>query len=565
MAKSASSGAGKGWLRRFLFALPAAAALVLTFFFFSPLETVLSNGASFQFSAMGVVAPTMGLFSLCAIVAAAAVLSAFRGRLYSVLLAVCLAFALCLYAQGTFLAGSTPQLSGEAVSWPRLKKEMLVNTAVWAVLFSIPFILLHFRRVWKIACVILPLAMCVMQLSGVVSLMLKPGASNQDDGCLTYQGFCDYSPEGNVLVFMVDRMDYQYIEAIEKENPDFFARLDGFTCYDNAISQFAHTRPAMNFMLTNYDATLFREDADDFFLHSWDDGERHILKDLKAGGYDIDLYAATRYMLGKQFKGFATYISNLKMGAGYVNKAKLILQMSMLSAYRNFPLTMKPFFYTTTSKINKVYNRNTMYMPDESAYDKRMAKMTGTSGAKCFKFYEFNGAHSPYKLNADGSASGGTTSAFIQAKGCFEILLRAFDRMKEAGIYKDTAIIILADHGYMYDDYVPLENPTRIAMFYKPAGAEGTPLQRTYAPVSLRNVPATILKAAGLDYSAYGTPLDEAPDDESVVRDYIRTIADKKLGWKDYHALYYEVRYDASKLENWTLIRTEDIEYPLGF
>ncbi len=565
MAKSASSGAGKSWLRRFLLALPAAAGLVLTFFFFSPLETVLSNGASFQFSAMGVVAPVMGLFSLCAIVAGAAVLSLFRGRLYGVLVAVCLAFALCLYAQGTFLSGSTPQLSGESVNWTRMKGEMLVNTAVWAVLFSIPFILLHFRGVWKFACVILPLAMCVMQLSGVVSLMLKPEALDQDDGCLTFEGFCDYSAEGNVLVFMVDRMDYQYIEAIEQETPDFFARLDGFTCYDNAISQFAHTRPAMNFMLTNYDVTMFREEADDFYLHSWDDGERHILKDLKAGGYDIDLYALTRYMLGKNFEGFTPYVSNLKMGTGYINKARLILQMSMLSAYRNFPLTMKPFFYTTTSRINTVYNRNTMYMPDESAYDKRMAKMTSASEAKRFKFYEFNGAHAPYRLNADGKASGGTTSAVTQAKGCFEILLRAFNRMKEAGIYRDTAIIILADHGYMYSDYAPLEYPTRIAMFYKPAGEEGTPLQRSYAPVSLRNVPATILKAAGLDSSAYGVPLDEVPDDESVVRDYIRTIADKKLGWKDCYALYYDVQYDASKLENWTLDHTENIEYPLGF
>ena len=78
MTKRASSSAGKNWLRRFLLALPAAAALVLTFFFFSPLETVLSNSASFEFSAMGVVAPVMGLFSLCAILAGAAVLSLFR-------------------------------------------------------------------------------------------------------------------------------------------------------------------------------------------------------------------------------------------------------------------------------------------------------------------------------------------------------------------------------------------------------------------------------------------------------------------------------------------------------
>ena len=94
---------------------------------------------------------------------------------------------------------------------------------------------------------------------------------------------------------------------------------------------------------------------------------------------------------------------------------------------------------------------------------------------------------------------------------------------------------------------------------------EGTPLQHTYVPVSHRNIPATILKSAGLDYSAYGVPLDEVPDDKTIVRDYIRTIADEAIGWKDCWALHYDVAYDAADMDSWTLVDKERIEYSLCF
>ncbi len=553
------------WFKRFLFALLPVGALVLTFLFFSPAETVMLNVNSFWYSGLGTVVPIMGIVSGVLLVLGAAVLALFRGKAYNALSALCMALALGLYVQGTFMAGTTPPLSGDAVEWTNMKVELLINTAAWIALLSIPFILLRIKAVWGYARVLVPLLIIAMQLTGFVSLLASPDVYSTEPGYMSYDGFCEYSDQGNTLVFMLDRLDHDYVDRVLAEDPAFFDRLDGFTCYDNAIAQYAHTRPSMNFMLTNYNATMFKENADDYYVHSWDDGERHILKDLTEGGYTVDLYGTIRSLLGKDYSTFTPWVANLRLDTSNLNYRRFVLRMAMLSAYRDFPLAMKPFFHYETGKFNDVYKKDTNYKSNPVPYDKRMANMTVSSDTKYFKFYEFFGSHSPYRLNADGTESSAGTDVITQTKGSFEILLRAFDRMKEAGIYKDTAIIILGDHGYMYDNYGPLEYPARIGLFYKPAGVEGTPLQHTYVPVSHRNIPATILKSAGLDYSAYGVPLDEVSDDKTIVRDYIRTIADEAIGWKDCWALHYDVAYDAADMDSWTLVDKERIEYSLCF
>lgn len=568
MPNNAAGKAGQSsYLKRFLFALPAAAALCLTFLLFSPLEMVMTNATSFRYDAITAVLPVMGVFAVCAVVAGTAVLALFRGKWFNVLVAVCLAFAVCLYAQGAFLNGGLPSLSGDNIDWQRHLPRMLVNTVIWLALFSVPFILLRFRDLWKTAALLLPVILVVMQLTGIVSLVVGP---NRDEirgpqsGYMTYDEVVDFSTQQNVLLIMLDRMDYNFIAEIEKTEPGFFDRLDGFTCYDNAISPFAHTRPGANFMITGYDATLFKERADDFFKHSWDDGERHILSDLKGAGYDIDLYGEIRSLLGTDYESFKPYVNNIKLEST-VSWKKLIVRMALLSAYRDFPYTMKPFFRCSTDTFNNVFSGHPGFGDDEAVLHEFLPNASFSADRKFFKFYEFKGSHPPYTLGADGYWSDGESDALSQTMGAFEVLIKVMDTLKANGAYKDTAIIITADHGVIYSDYEPLTKPTRIGLFYKPAGAEGTPLQRSYAPVSLRNVPPTLVKNAGLDYSAYGTPLDEVEDDESIVRDYCRTIADKKGEWIDTYALYYDVAYDASKLESWTLRDTVDIEYPLTF
>lgn len=65
-----------------------------------------------------------------------------------------------------------------------------------------------------------------------------------------------YSPEKNTIIFLLDRLDYDYMEQVLETDPDFFAPLDGFTSFTNATSEYARTKPAANFMFTGNESCL---------------------------------------------------------------------------------------------------------------------------------------------------------------------------------------------------------------------------------------------------------------------------------------------------------------------
>ena len=162
-------------------------------------------------------------------------------------------------------------------------------------------------------------------------------------------------------------------------------------------------------------------------------------------------------------------------------------------------------------------------------------------------------------MKADGTASGTETTVTEQTIGSFTNLIGIFSRMKELGIYDDATIIITGDHGAAMNDYKPLIKATRIGLFYKPSGASGTPLQYSKAPVSVKNIPATLAKAIGAEYSSFGTPLDEVSEDADITRIYYKSVCDEN--YVETQVCVYEVTGDAADFENWVLVDTVAIPY----
>ena len=142
--------------------------------------------------------------------------------------------------------------------------------------------------------------------------------------------------------------------------------------------------------------------------------------------------------------------------------------------------------------------------------------------------------------------------------GSFRILYKLFDQLKAEGIYEDSAILILADHGSAVSDHEPVTKATTIGLFYKPAGAAGTPLQYSDAPVSHKNIPATIMKAAGAEYAASGTPLDEVAEDAQIVRHFYKSVM---VGEHESEVYVYDIIGDAKVFENWKVSHTFKAEY----
>ena len=548
----------RSYKKRFLIALPPALLACLTLVFFGPFEMALTNSSSLAFDPMTVGIVT-GIASLALTAVIALVLPILRGKLFNYGASATFAVAVAGYLQGTFLGNSLGPLTGDAIAWHNMKGALILNLFIWFVIFIIPFILAFFNiKLWKGSLQFVSLLLIAAQIVGIVSLLYNPKTSDSSywvdnsDYYFSEEGLFTFSEDHNVLVFLLDRMDYDCITDVLEEDPEFFNELDGFTSYTNAISEFARTLPGANHILTGYEDGVYIDKAEAFLDKSWSASGENILDAMNNAGYDVDIFSTITAMFGTP-QNFTDKVSNISSDFSKINYTQLIYNISMVSAYKYAPVALKPFFWCYSDDINDgIYIESTRYEIDEFRFSQDIETMAANQEKKAFKFYHFNGPHAPYILNADGTKNDHGTSRVEQTMGSFRILYNTFEKMKELGIYEDTEIIIVADHGEAVSDSEPVQKATAIGLFHKPSGSANTPLAYNKAPVSHKNIPATIMKAMKVEnYQRFGTPLDEVAQDADIKRYFYKSV---EVGAHEDLVYKYEITGDALDFKNWKLI-----------
>ena len=540
-------------------------AFAFTFLFFGPLELVAFSGGSLSFTYKDVFWLLLGAMALFVLVTAP-VLALLRGRIFNYTICVAAGIVIAGYVQALAFNSGLGLLTGDGIDW-----SAHAASAVWGLLFWVAVLVvllfgmyLH-RKLWAKAVKAICVVLTFMQLVPTVAILCGAYDEAKSDAVGDYylsdKGFYEFSQEENVFVFVLDRLDYDYIEKVLKQDPDFFDKLDGFTAYTNAISGFARTKPALVHMLTGAGETAFHVPASQYYADAWNYEGRNLLKDLDSQGFGIEMYTNIRNLFSQPelAKQHVDNASNGREGMDYgVTLGKLL----QLSAYRYAPTALKPFYWADTNYYNTgIYHADaySAYQFNDAAYALGFANSTAQRTEKSFKLYHFFGPHAPYSMKADGTASEVPTTVTDQTMGSFVNLMMLFDRMKELGIYDDATIIITGDHGAAVSDLKPLQKATRVGLFYKPAGASGT-LKQSAAPVTTSQVAATVVKAAGGDHGAYGPALDEVAENADITRVYYKTVCDPET-FRETQLCIYHVVGDAADFDNWELVETVDIPY----
>jgi len=361
--------------------------------------------------------------------------------------------------------------------------------------------------------------------------------------------------QGDEVLRVVDAV-IDYIRSTEKAYPGFLEGLDGFTLYENAISAYARTKPALVHMLTGEEESTFHISSNLYYKRVWD-GET-VISRLRQNGWRTELYTSVRNLFSTE-KAARDHADNFSDGSTRFDYGVLASKLLQLSALRYSPTVLKSTVWGDTNHFNEDIAISDRYKTNDVHYAGRLLQTEAGEG-KCFKFIHFFGSHAPYTMNADGTHSDTDTTVTAQTAGSFHNLQAVFERMKAEGIYEDATILILGDHGSAVYDTKPLQKATRIGLFYKPSGSSGTPLKRSQAPVCSANIPATLAKAAGLAYGDLGTPLDEVAEDTVITRSYYKTVSDPET-YRERWLCTYHVTGDAADFANWTMISQEEIPY----
>ena len=122
--------------------------------------------------------------------------------------------------------------------------------------------------------------------------------------------------------------------------------------------------------------------------------------------------------------------------------------------------------------------------------------------------------------------------------------------MRELDIYKEATIIITGDHP-IHDMHKLLDRAAAVALFIKPSGSDGTPLQINNAPVSIDNLGATCIQAAGGNPGRWGKTYFEVDENAVVERYYHHRYTDDK---GIHYTAVFRITGDARDWNNWELV-----------
>ena len=463
------------------------AFLIITLLILGPFEIVSANSKDLIFS--------VGDFWLVNIVSGflfwllgTFILIFFPTLLRKLCIVFCFAISICLYIQANFLNGEMKSLQGQSDDFSINIK--IVNAIVWFIILSVIAIvsLLKWDKVKKLLQGGALFLFLIQLVTASVILIKEHSSTIEKQEYISSEYMTDLSEKNNVIVFVLDTADVRVVDQLF-EDKDFFAPLDGFTYYPNCTSMYSRTYPSLPYLLTG-ERCYFDKTPEDYVNDAY---EKSIYwNKLVDANVNIGLYTRIQF-IGESAKNNVVNYYNKEP---QLNKFEILKQTLKMSLYRDMPYIFKPRFHyeaadiaskiIITSDQPKVYQ----YFQDEwvgNEISSEGVKISKESGDKTFRLIHFGAFHLGWSIDA--------------LKESYSYVFDYIEQMKQLGIYEDSTILIVADHGFSGGgDTLNMPQGTAAPlMMVKEAGEFGTGLKISDAPVSQTEFMPTILEAYGIN------------------------------------------------------------------
>lgn len=558
-------GDARRWPARLGLAAMAAFLPAMVFVLYSVLTLFAGNHDQFPFTIRDLLPTTLGLFfGLGALMTL--VLFLLRGRVLDLAISGLVGLALAGWLQSNLMNPEYGPLMGTPIPWQTYTKATVVNLAVWLLILAIVVGLrVASRKLWHVVVIGLSSLLLVGSAVSLVASYSKSPAGSPppmvDTGYYSYDNAFTLSTTHNEIVFLVDTLDASLIDSIRQDDPHFFDDLTGFTDYAQDMSRYSQTDPGVPEMLTGQDF-FYTTTYDAYKADAWRDAS--ALRALKAAGYLINIYS-DQYNTYAHDSDLVGLVDNFVVPATTdVNQLAMMKNMVKLASFVDAPIVAKPTFWMDGSEFATIRRppagRPAPYLIDDAGFYANLTAqgLTVRDAQPQFNYFHFEGSHAPFNLDAHGLHSDTDTDVITQTKGVFHIIFDYLDRMKQLGVYDQSTVVILGDHGtHVGPQARVLDHPILPGLWYKPVGPSTAPPTISLAPTSQENFLPTLVSQAGLDATAYGQPYDAVPLDSTEPRLYIWYRP--KWGIDPSFGVRFEVTGDARDWANWQLIE----QFPL--
>lgn len=413
-------------------------------FVYEPLMMYSTNKDDFWFD-LGIMAAPMSCIFLSFFASSAALFTMLfflSKKVSRVVLTVVFAVFTVLYIQGNFMTKDLPALDGSEINWGAYTGDNLITLVV--CLFLTAGVLFAHKKLGLERLVIyaagVSLAVFVMLTSSLVTTSVQNDIFKSKNNLVSTSEKLNFaSSDKNFFIFMVDSQSATEFTQIISAREQFRHAFDDFTYFPDTLSAYAYTRDSVPFVLSGELNKNEKEFGD--YSHDALNGSP-LFKELDRRGYDIYLYDGELAWYGE--KDF-----NIKNNPGF-NNITVRFGEFFAQEMRYVWFKYLPYAFKKATKIEYLDFTRCVDMFDwrnDTMYSEfKNIKISKTSG-KQFRFIHAEGAHVPLDMNENMERI--EYGTYLQKTAATAKLIAAFiERLKENGVYDDSVIVIMSDHGY---------------------------------------------------------------------------------------------------------------------
>ncbi|MBD5412787.1 MAG: membrane protein insertase YidC [Treponema sp.] len=371
----------------------------------------------------------------------------------------------------------------ESQSFMPTPLSFILNIALLVALFTAVFLLLKWRPSTIVSgCAAVSVALLTVGVRNSVSIEREFAKMSPPQIQTEIVPAYHLSKTGkNVIVLMMDRFFMPFVERCFEEDPNLKEKFDGFVFYNNTVSFAPRTMTGAVGIFGGYSFTPYEINlrTDQTLQEKHNQALLTMPVLFHEAGFDVTV-------AGLPYENYLEYpIEQMYDGYEYVNRAETRGAYSDLWCYEHN--MEKPLYLAQSIKRNFIWFslfkmvspifRLIVYTADYwtsfSPYDDGMPRFLDNYSEldylpaltaidaqhDSFIMIDNELVHEPYLMDAPdyvpstkpvtvfGKNEFAQDAHFITMMAAFKMLSRFFDYLKECGVYNNTRIIIVSDHG----------------------------------------------------------------------------------------------------------------------
>ena len=260
--------------------------------------------------------------------------------------------------------------------------------------------------------------------------------------------------EKNIVYFIADGVQGWFIKQITEENPELKKTFSGFTWYPNTISMANYTHASVPSLLSGYSYSIenMNKDKEHSIEDKWQTSAQTFIKTAITDGYFVSAdyqhyFAKTDTLINtiplwdKSWENLNTNIRiNQKQEIWY---SRLIENAMFFSA----PLVFKPAIYNNNKWLIKRKSKISSYILKWYNFMRLLPYISKADSHKPnFIYFHNEAAHNPWHIVKENGRVIDATP-YENNKWIIIKLAKWIKWMKDNGVYDNTKIIIVSDHG----------------------------------------------------------------------------------------------------------------------